>query len=74
VIAVKLLTKDEVAAYMQALGYERADETISGHSCWRSPCGLHLFVPEIPPDGVTAEYWLVDRIAEIDAEARRRAN
>lgn len=73
-ISVRLLSRREVADYMQAKGYEEADETIEGHSCWRSPCGLHLFVPELPPDGMTAEYWLEDRVAEIDAEARRRAN
>jgi hypothetical protein len=74
VISVRLLSKQEVAEYLQARGYDPTDEILDGSSCWRAPCGIHMTVPELPPDGVTPMYWLEDRVAEIESEGRKRGN
>lgn len=59
-ISVRLLTRDEVAAQLESIGCERAENLLPEHSTWKSPWGDHYFVPEIGPDGMTPAYVLTN--------------
>ncbi len=73
-ISVHLLTREECAERLTSLGYEAADRTIEGHSCWKAPCGTHMLVPELPPDGMVAEDRLMEQVSEIKALNRLKAH
>lgn len=73
-ISERMLPKEEVAEYLHVNGYEQVDSEIDGHSLWKGPSGLFLTVPEIPPDGVTCERWLLERISELEMASRQFAN
>lgn len=53
-----MLTRDEVAEQLVAMGCEQIDTLLPDHSTWRSPWGEHFFIPEVGPDGFTPEYVL----------------
>lgn len=73
-IAEHLLTEDEASERLRGAGYEPASLSFEGHSAWKAPCGLHLLVPHLPPDRMVCERTLMERMAEMDAHARRLAN
>ena len=69
-ISVHLLTKDQVAQQLKSLGCSQSDETIEGCSCWKTRCGFHFLVPELPPDGMTGEWTLEEIIAEMEQHSQ----
>lgn len=68
-IAPLLLTKEQVKEQLEAFGCHKADDSIEGHSCWMTPWDLAFFVPELPPDGMTAEWTLGEILADIEKSA-----
>jgi len=65
-IAVHLLTKQEVTQKLQELGYTQLEECpITEYSFWATEWGYHFFVPELPPDGMCADYKLYEIIADV---------
>jgi hypothetical protein len=64
-ISVHLLSREEVAEKLIALGCQKINQTVNAHSFWTTAWGDHFFLPEIPPDGMTAEWTLQECIAEI---------
>lgn len=73
-ISERLLASDEADEVLKKAGYEPASSTLEGHQCWRSPGGLHLLVPLLPPDGMVCERVLMERMAEVDAADRLRSH
>lgn len=69
-ISVHMLTKEEVADRLTKIGCQPSEETIDGCSCWGTRCGHYFLVPQIGPDGMTAEYILEEIIAEALAAAK----
>ena len=65
-IAPRLLEKKEVEAQLKALGCEKQNECIEGHSCWVTPWGFYFMVIELPPDGVTPQWDFRLLLVEIE--------
>lgn len=71
-IAVKLLTREEVAEQLAALGCEPVpQEQIPEHSVWRTAYGMAFLIPEVGPDHMTSELSLARAMEQIREYAPR---
>lgn len=71
-IAVRLLTRDEVAEQLAAEGCEPVTQQVfPDHSLWRTAYGMAFLLPEVGPDFMTAAPALERAIAQIRAHAPR---
>lgn len=73
-IAEHLLSPEEASGILSKAGYEPATLRMESHSLWKSPGGLHLWVPHLPPNDMVCERVLRERMAEVDAANRNGAH
>lgn len=64
-IAVHLLTEEEVAGRLNDHGCVKTSEHLDEASLWVTPWNFHFWVPEIGPDKMCAEYVLSRIIDEM---------
>jgi hypothetical protein len=66
-IAVRLLTQEEVTVRLQAASCEKVEPCdVPEHSLWRTAWDYHFLVPELGPDKMCAEYRLNEIIASFE--------
>jgi hypothetical protein len=65
-IAVYLLTKEEVERRLKKLGCVRIKCEIEEHGMWKAPWGHAFLLPELPPDGMCAERTFNAAVEELE--------
>jgi hypothetical protein len=68
-IAVRLLSQEEVSQRLREAGLSDTGERFSGdtgnYAIWATPWGVAMFVPQEGPDRRCAEWVLSSRLAEV---------
>lgn len=66
-IAVHMLTCEEIAGRLEAIGCVKLDCDFQDTSYWKTPWDFHFFVPEIGPDLMCPDYKFAEIIREVES-------
>lgn len=69
-IAVRLLTQEEIAERLESSGCQSTGDVLKNAALWVTAWNHHFFVPQVGPDKMCAEYVL-EIIIEKEVEGTR---